>query len=56
MGGGQGCRAGSIKGRRGMGAVLVPVALNEGGLLSLLLQGAEGHREEARLEAEGLVM
>lgn len=34
----------------------VPVALNEGMLLSLLLQGAEGYREEAGLEAEGLVM
>ena len=39
-----------------MGAVPVPVALNEGGLLSLLLQGAEGYREETGLEAEGLVM
>lgn len=60
--GGQGCGAGGVKGREGhpdrwwMGAVSVPVALNEGGLVSLLLQGAEDYREEAGLEAEGLVM
>lgn len=39
-----------------MEAVPVPVALNEGGLLGLLRQGAEGYREEAGLEAEGLVV
>lgn len=61
-GGGHGCGAGGVKGREGhpgggwMGAMPVPVALNEGGFLSLLLQGAEGYREEAGVEAEGLVM
>ena len=61
-GGGQGCGAGGVKGREGhrgrgqMAAVPVPVALSEGGFLSLLLQGAEGCREEAGLEAEVLVM
>lgn len=60
-GGGQGCGAGGVKGREGhpgrgwMGTVPVPVVLNERGLLSLLLQGAEGYREEAGLEREGLM-
>lgn len=62
MGRGQGCGAGGVGGREGhpgrraMEAVPVPVAPNEGGLLGLLLQGAEGYGEEAGLEAKGLAV
>lgn len=59
---GHGCEAGGVKrseghsGRGVDGGSAFPVELNEGGPLNLLLQGTEGYKEEAGLEAEDWVM